>query len=146
MEVTTGISINSDYITDSFKIGNIKFIKTERNQTNKKVLICFILNDQNDKHAYCYKFYILNYIGEFYGSIKFLTKCRNEIYGMNLGYLYEKNEVAFSCSYNNGSLQAVFFDAELTTQNNYTYKQFTSCEEIYGFSVLYINNIYYQIN
>ena len=135
--------IGNDYIdnydeieNDYYLNNNIKFIKSDKNNYNNKALVCFV---QNDNQAFCNKFYINYYTGEFYNKVKFQRKCRAEIYAMSLRYFFETKEVAFSCSNTGGSIQAAFFDANLNSPES-SYKQFESCENIYGNSVLYSNN------
>ena len=120
------------YLTDKENIQNIEFIKSESNYNYQRALVCYILSTNK---AFCKKFYLYKEIGYFYKTISFSKECRNELYGLKLTYLTDTEEVAFSCSGTDGSIQAAFFDQDLTTPNS-AYIQFTSCESIYGYSIL----------
>ena len=119
------------FFKDSFE--NIKFIKSETNYKLELALVCIVTENN---YAFCYKFYISNYIGKYYKKITLLTKCRTEIYGMKITYLHDTEEVIFACANLDGSIQIVIFDQDLSTID-FTYKQFKSCINIYGYSVLY---------
>ena len=59
---------------------------------------------------------------------------------MKVVILYEKQEIVFSCcSDSNGGIQAAFFNKALKTPD-FSFIQFSSCENIYGHSILYSNN------
>ena len=127
------IKRNYNYEPDYDNIENIKFIKTENNYNNRITLVCF---HKSDNKVSCYRFEIIGEEGIFYDGINFLKSCREKIYGMTLKYLFEKREVVFSCSDIDGSIQSLFFDEYLECATT-SYKQFLSCDSIYGYSVLY---------
>ena len=138
------IQNNYDYDNDFFEVNNINFIKSDKTYDKDKVLVCFILSDMQ---AYCEKFYIYKDSGDFYTKIIIKKKCRDKIYGMKVDYLNETKEVSFSCSDSDGSIQVALFDRNLETPSS-SLKQFTDCETIYGYSILYIsgNKDYYVIS
>ena len=131
----TNIRYNVDPI---YEISNIKYIKSETNYNRRKTLICFV---KENNSTYCLKFYINDNIGRFYELMPISKKCRNELYGMKINYLFETNEIIFSCSGSDGSIETYIFDIELNTPD-YSIKQFTSCESIYGFSIMYTSDYY----
>ena len=126
------------YEIDSINYQNIRYIKSESNYNIKRALICVVMNDNK---AYCHKFYIDSSQGIFYKTIDFKKECRNETYGMKVTYLYETQEVTFSCISTNGSIQAAFFDIDLTTPDS-SIKQFNFCQTIYAHSILYITDYF----
>ena len=135
--LTTDSLENYYYISsDYYNVQNPKFIKSDKTYNNKKALICLV---SSDNKATCYKFLISGDVGYFYSSASIKKKCRDEIYGMNVRYLFETKEVVFSCSDSDGSIQAAIYSEELSTPES-SFKQFISCESIYGYSVLYSNN------
>ena len=75
-----------DTSCDYYQVGNTNIIKSEITNNYKKALVCLISTDNDTK---CLKFYIKNYKGEFYEIIPFEKKCRAELYGINVRFLYE---------------------------------------------------------
>ena len=142
---SNSIAVNLNYINDLIKIENIKFIKSDSNYNMERSLVCYV---KTDNEAFCNKFYLNNYGGYFYGSTRFINPCKAISYGMHVRYFYETDEVSFICSVNNGKIQSIFFDKDLEVPGEVTFKQFSSCETIYGFSVLYsaINEDYYVLS
>ena len=116
----------------------IKYIQSAKNYDEEFALVCYV---QEDNEAYCNKFYIYKEKGIFYTKIRFTKECRNEYYAMKVTYLYNKNEVSFTCSGNDGSIQAAFFDKDLNTPSK-AYHQFSFCESIYGYSILDFSDYY----
>ena len=116
----------------------IKYIQSAKNYDENLALVCYV---QEDNETYCNKFYIYKGNGIFYKRIRFTKECRNEYYAMKVTYLYNKNEVSFTCSGNDGSIQAAFFDEDLNTPSK-AYHQFSFCESIYGYSILDFSDYY----
>ena len=55
---------------------------------------------------------------------------------METRYFYETKKISFFCSDYNGGIYVEIFDKNLESTNS-SFKQFTTCQTIYGFSVLY---------
>ena len=139
-DITDNFLINNNYNygVDYKDISNIKFLKSESNNNLRRTLLCYV---QEDNKACCFQFYLNKEKGSFYNKVSFKKPCRNKLYGMKVTYLFEKEEVVFSCSSSDGSIQVAIFDKDLITPE-FTYKQFISCESIYGFSIIYTSDYY----
>ena len=134
-----------NYYYDYIKINynTINQIKADINKYLDAALVCIVYSDNNTE---CYKFDLYSYKTRFYSSITFNYKCSSELYGIKVSYLRETQETFFSCilSTETGGIQTIFFGKNLETPN-YLYKQFLSCSNIYGYSIIYTNNDYYII-
>ena len=136
---TTSIIVLHDVEFEKIKVENIKIIKSESNYNFDKVLICFVPEDEPD---YCYIFYMYDYIVDYLKAYKFLNKCRTEIYGMKVSYLFEKKDIVFTCAISQGSVQIDIFNQNLEPLSDTTFKPLKTCESIYGFSILFLNDYY----
>ena len=142
--VSSFYSINKNSITNdqyfkpqrynSRNVKNIKYIKSATNYNRDTALIC-IYQNYNDK-TFCLKYFINQNI--FYDLVWLINPCRNKYYSIDVKYYPEKKDIIFSCIGNNGNLQALIYDKNLNIPE-FSIKNFISCENIFGFSILYNN-------
>ena len=127
-----------------FEINNVKFIKSATNNDKNLAFICFY--DAYDNRMNCMNFDIS--YPKFYNNFFYNKNCRNKIYGLKVNYIYETKKISFSCIDDDGSIQADFFNNKLVSSYETSIKQFTSCSDIYGHSILYLSdiNIYYVLS
>ena len=141
---STSISnLEDDYEMDYINVNGNKQIKSDTNIYMDIDYVCYVTEANI---ATCYKFFLDSYFSEGYfesSSEKIFTKnCRADIYGMKVNYIFETNDIVFSCSDSDGSLQAYIFDET----NNYL--KYENCDNIYGFSIIYLTDLnnYYIIS
>ena len=137
----TEIGIN-DYNLPAPKLqfNYTKFIKSAKNKNNDLAFVCYY--QQINNYMSCLRFdmsqqtFINNQVINYKSR-----KCRNKIYGLKVKFIMETNSISFSCIDYDGSLQVDFFDNNLVFKNDAVITQFLSCENIYGHSILYLNNL-----
>ena len=122
----------------SMQLDDIKFLKIAKNNSSNLAYICFY--QQIKDSASCLKYDTSN--RELYGLMGYNKKCRNKIYGLKVKYISETDIISFSCIDYDGSIQADFLDNQLQYINGETsIKQFLSCKNIYGHSILFLANL-----
>ena len=119
-----------------FEANNVQFIKLAITSNKKLGFICFY--KKFDDHVYCFNFDISNQ--EIYKDFRYKKLCRDKVYGLKVNYISKTDKISFSCIDYDGSIQADFFDSKLYSEYSTSIKQFSSCENIYGHSILYLNN------
>jgi len=124
------------------KIENITNIKSSTDKNKLYSIICFY--DSNKDEANCAKFYVGYQHGHFTDSMNFDTSCRNKIYALDVKFFSQKQDIIFSCIGYNGILQTAIFDSNLNFPSS-TIKNYYSCENIFGYSLIYNNNDSYNI-
>ena len=67
-------------------------------------------------------------------------KCIEKINGLNVYYYPDKEEFVFSCLSKDGGIQISTYDKNLTNNPN-TINVFSDCNNIYGYSLLYLSDI-----
>ena len=140
----TEISVNREFTCYHFSIENSSIIKSAINYDHTKSLICiYTLNG----YSKCITYDInIEYSSGVYTSYNYnSTKCENNYYGYKVDYYIENNNddyFIFSCIKNNGTILYSFFEGDLGENCAFVELfKFTDCQEIYGYSILYINNI-----
>ena len=128
--------MNKTYKINYINADNVNQIKTDTNSAMNIVYICY--NTENNI-ANCFEF-SLNYASSsakaVFNPIKnFEKKCRNAFYGMKVNYIFETKDVLFYCSDFDESFQTYFFE------QNKLYFKYENCSSIYGYSVLYLNDL-----
>ena len=142
-KIEKSLSYEHSYI--KFNHNTITQIKSESNNVQTLSLVCIITSDNN---SICYKFK-LNYGSkktQFYSPIQSNKKCSSELYGMQVTYLYETEQIIFSCLLNGiGGIQATIVQKNLKIKES-SLIQLVGCTQIYGHSIIYSNNDYYIIS
>ena len=140
---TSSISNLYYYEFNSKLVENVAFIKSDLNCNFEASLVCYV---QENKQTYCYKFYIYKYHGYLSDvGTYFPIECRNEIYGMKATYLFENDDVIFSCDGFNGNIYVAIYSQYLNNIRG-TYAKFNKCQTIYGHSILYLEDDYYILS
>lgn len=133
--------INDIYKRDYVQVNNVNQIRSD---TNADLTISYVCINTDEKISSCYKFTLDKKFSESeFNLIKqFEKNCRTDIYGIKVNYLFEKKNVLFSCPDIDGSFQTYFFEEDST------YIKYQNCYSIFGYSVIYINNLnnYYVIS
>ena len=137
--ITTSSIDNLKIERYSKNVENIKIIKSESNYNLNLVLICLV---QENGKTFFVKFYFYNGIGEFYDPTEYKVNCKNEIYGLKVSYMYENRNVILSCICADGGIQVDIYNENLESPYATTFKKFRSCEAVFGYSILYINDYY----
>ena len=142
LNITTKISIwgsrevvLKDIETNKIQMSSVKCIKSSVNPNKSKVLFCFY---KNSGEAYC----IVHDINSQTKTIEYdeySRKCRPKYYSLKVNYLDENSEFVFSCITNQGGIQMITFEHNLSniyypTNKSYIYN---NCSNIYGYSILY---------
>ena len=130
------ISLRNDiYTMESLNVNNIIQIKTDTNSDMKIAYVCYVTNENVGS---CLKFMLDNYYGKgYFNNIKTFDKnCRVDIYGMKVTYIFETDDVTFTCSDNDGSMQVYFLEGNIAQQIKYE-----NCNDIYGYSVIYLSDL-----
>ena len=126
---------NNIYTMESFNVNNTIQIKTDTNNDMKIAYVCYVTNENVGS---CLKFMLDNYYGKgYFNNIKTFDKnCRVDIYGMKVTYIFETDDVTFTCSDNDGSMQVYFLEGNIAQQIKYE-----NCNDIYGYSVIYLSDL-----
>ena len=132
-------NMNSVQLYQTISCQNVKIIKSESNYNLNLALVCLV---QEDNESYCQKFYIYKNEGEFYFEQSYILKCKNEIYGLKVSYLFEKKYIIFSCLISDGGILADIYNSNLDNIYDKTDKKFLTCESIFGHSILYLDDYY----
>ena len=121
-------------------------IKSSVNQNKDKALFCLY---KADGEANCIIYNINSRSSTIYYDI-YTRKCRTKYYSLKVNYLHENDEFAFSYITNQGGIQIITFEKNLTDIDYPTNKfyEFNNCSNIYGHSVLYpiIYNQYFILS
>ena len=129
---STSISLYEAYYSvPKIQVNNNKQIKTDTSGDMITVYVCYV-TEQNQ--GICMEFYLdRSYPKGSFSSNKIIYSktCRADTYGMKVTYIFETDEVLFSCSDLDGSLQVRIFGE---TNNYYKYE---NCDDINGYSVIY---------
>ena len=143
---TTEIKKTAVYLHDYIKFNHntITQIQAARSKSMDRALVCIATSDNQSK---CYKFYLNYDKAKFYETISFNSKCSSELYGIKATYLYENQNVIFSCllADENGGIESAIFGLNLESPK-YSNKYFIGCTNIYGHSFIYSNNEYIIIS
>ena len=139
------ILFDDTYQMDSIQVNNNKIIKSDTNVAMTISYVCYITEENKGR---CGQFsldekYQNRYAYGYFNSLKdFDKKCRADMYGMKVSYIFETGKVLFSCSDLDGSLQIYSFT------DNKDYTKYSPCTNIYGYSVIYLNSLdnYYIIS
>ena len=130
-----GIEIYSNFISYfQYNTNNFEFIKTALSPDLSKAIV--IMNPSSGIPYY----FLYDVNAELEYELKNFNHqlhCRNEYHGIKINYNNEKEEYIFSCIDNNGKISVEFFNKNLIYYN-YTSK-YNECENIYGYSILYLN-------
>ena len=129
-------------IFNGTNIENITNIKSSTDNNKLNSVICFY--DSNKDEVYCAKFYVGYHHGHFNGSMHFSTPCRKKIYALDVKFFSQKQNIFFSCIGYDGIFQTAIFYSKLNFPSS-TIKNFYSCENIFGYSLIYNNNGSYNI-
>ena len=131
-----GITVHSSFVPDYHGHSyNFKCIKTALSQDLSKAIVVmypstgipyYFLFDVYFELSYQLK----NFRQELY--------CRNQFHGLKMNYYKDKEEFIFSCIDDNGKISVEFFNKNYINYN-FTFK-YHECQNIYGYSILYINN------
>ena len=134
-EITNYNNLNNPILT----VNNVLFIKSSINLFNDLSLVAFYdKNEDNEYKMYSIKFNINDQ--SFTNKFSYAKKCRDKIYGLKVNYISKTDEITLSCIDYDGSVQVDLFNSDLIPSNNASTKQFLSCENIFGHSVLYLND------
>ena len=130
-----GISMHEEFVPDYYEMNyNITCIKTAISPDLSKILV-----GMYSSTGIPYFFIYDSYFQLQYRLLYFQNShCRNQYHGLKVNYYKEKQEYIFSCIDDNGKILVEFFKSNLTNYN-YTFK-YSNCENIYGYSILFINN------
>ena len=120
-------------------------IKSDTNGAMTISYVCYVT--ENNKGA-CSQFYFKEkttsnwpsfgqstYTGTFISEIEFEKNCRADIYGMKVAYIFETQDIVFSCSDLDGSLQVYIFG-----NNAKQYIKYNNCNNVQGFSIISLVN------
>ena len=120
-------------------INDLKGLRSGVNTDHTLALVCY----QRDysHNGTCSKYNITSM--SFYNYTQFEKRCGLNFYGLNVGYIYEKEKIVFSCIdiTNNGSLQVQFYDKQNLEEDNKIIYKFLPCNYIAAHSILYIKDI-----
>ena len=139
--------LGSIEIDDNLNTVQIKSITTRNLQL---ALVSLLFSDNTVKY---YKFHcqygLVDRFGRFYESSTTYLDCKTGSYlhSMKLYYLpNDNNNIILSCINSKSTVQALLFNDTLNYINNYN--QFSSCNSIYGHSVVYsfVHSAYYIIS
>ena len=119
------------------EISNINFFKVDINSDQNKALICcnslndlnFCFNYDKNKNSFSSNYYCNDNI------------CNNKYYGFKVNYFPQTDEYIFSCSGVNGNIGLCIFNNNFEFENKII--QSDKCENIEGYSNLYLNENYY---
>ena len=127
------ISFLDDYSMGKIKVNNNIQIKSDTNDDMKTAYVCYVTVENVGT---CRDFYLdMHYEkGSFSDNIKTFTKnCRSDLYGMKVTYIFESDDVLFTCSDLDGSIQV-----KMLNQNQGHYFKYQNCNNIYGYSIIYL--------
>ena len=133
---SNSISLFDDYYDMGLiNVNNNKQIKADTNGYMDSCYVCYVTEENIGS---CSKFYLNSYYeeGDFLDSSKitFEKKCRSDIYGMKVNYIFETGDILFSCSDLDGSLQVQIFG------QSGQYLKCETCSDINGFSIIYLED------
>jgi predicted kinase len=133
-EGESGISFYDNYYTmDKIKVNNNIQIKSDTDCDMTTDYVCYVIEENIGT---CRAFQLDKYYktGSFSSNIKTFTKnCRSDLYGMKVTYIFENDDVLFTCSDLDGSIQV-----KMLNQNQGHYFKYQNCNNIYGYSIIYL--------
>ena len=134
---STGLAYKEIYnYMPYININNVKQIKADSDVDTNYIYVCYVTGENVGK---CREFYLDSSIskGVFADTITtFDEKCRADIYGMRVNYIFETKKVLFSCSDLDGSIQVKILDQT----GKPLYFKYEGCDDISGYSVIYLNS------
>ena len=134
---SNGLAFKDSYYNMPYiKINNVNQIKADTDVDMKNIYVCYV-TDENV--GTCRGFYLdSSYTkGVFTDEITISDeKCRADVYGMKVNYIFETKKVLFSCSDLDGSIQVKILDGD----GPGLYYKYEGCDDISGFSVIYLNS------
>lgn len=134
-DTNTAISFISEfYKIQEIKVNNNKIIKVNTNSYMDTSYVCYVTEENIGT---CYKFRLYSSYHESYFFTPptiYSKKCRAVSYGMKVNYIFETEDVLFTCSDLDGSLQVQIFG------NDKIYLKYENCTNIYGFSIIYLKD------
>ena len=137
----SGITILENYYPDHYIFYNTLCIKSIRTENKKKSLIT-LYSSNGVLHFFVYDIDNISEPNSFYFSVQ----CRTQYYGLKINYYKEREEYIISCINGDGQIFISFFDKDLNYINDMN--KFIDCENIYGHSILFIDNeqLYYILS